>query len=172
MSANDETFESPDGAPVRARARELADAVYGTIVAAGVLAATAPDRDPGAFDTMLYLFATVFVLWLAHAWAHTMGARAAGGPQSEHAVAHALIADRALVLSSLPPIAALAFVRLCGGSDELAIDVALGFCVALLAFAGALVARRQRAPPGRAAVMILGTGALGALLVALKVFVH
>jgi hypothetical protein len=164
-------MSTSDGRLIRARARELADGVYGTIVAAGVLAATAPDKDPGAFDTMLYLFATVFVLWLAHAWAHTMAARAVGLAE-EHDVRHALVADRALVLSALPPMAVLTLVRLLGGDDELAIDVALGFCVALLAVAGVLVARRQRASPLRGALIVITAGGFGAFLVVLKVLVH
>ena len=50
------------------RAERLAGAIYGTIVVAGVLAASDYDEQPEAFDTGLYALCTVLVLWVAHAW--------------------------------------------------------------------------------------------------------
>lgn len=150
----------------------LANAVYGTIVSAGVLAATGPDRSPSALDTAIWVVATVTVLWVAHAWSHAIAAQVVGAAPGEDGLLRALWADRALVLAALPPTAALALVRLLGGDDELAIDVAAWLCVGLLCGAGGLVARRQRASPLHATALIVGTGALGALLVALKVLVH
>ena len=152
--------------------RSLANAIYGTIIAAGVLAATGPDEDPRALETALYVVATAGVLWIAHAWSHTIAAQVAGAAPAEHGLAHALRAAAALALAALPPAATLALVRLLGGGDELAIEVATWLCVGLLCGAGGLVARRHRVGPLQAAALVVGTGALGALLVALKTLVH
>ena len=53
------------------RVERLAGAIYGTIVVAGVLAATEYDDHPEALETGVYAVATVAVFWLAHAWAQT-----------------------------------------------------------------------------------------------------
>ena len=61
------------------RVERLAGAIYGTIVVAGVLAATEYDDDPEVLETGAYALATVVVFWLAHAWAQTLGRRLVGG---------------------------------------------------------------------------------------------
>jgi hypothetical protein len=164
-------MESGSGGTV-SRAIELANGVYGTIVAAGVLAATASDDKPDAGQTAFYLGGTVIVLWVAHAWSDALGHRAAGADARERRFRHWLVADRALALSALPPLFALLVAALGGASDQTAITVALYVCVVTLAVGGGVIARNEGASPGRVLLTALGTGSLGLLLVALKAVVH
>ena len=52
----------------------MAGAIYGTILVAGVLAASS-DAGADVADTAVYVFATVLVFWLAHAWADSLARR-------------------------------------------------------------------------------------------------
>lgn len=150
------------------RAERLAGAIYGTIVVAGVLAATDYDEQPEAFETGLYALATVGVFWLAHAWAQTLGRRIIGVGPPGRALRHSLARDWPLVQSALPPLGAMAVAGLFGASDSTAIDVGFWVCVASLGFWGAITARREGASAARTVFAAAGCGALGLLLVLLK----
>ncbi len=150
------------------RAERLAGAIYGTIVVAGVLAASEYDDQPEAFDTGIYALATVFVFWLAHAWAQTLGRRIVGVGPPGRALRHSLARDWPLVQSALPPLAAMAIAGLFGASDQTAIDIAFWVCVVSLGAWGAFVAHREQASTGRIVTAALGCGALGLALVVLK----
>ena len=150
------------------RAERLAGAIYGTIVVAGVLAASEYDDQPEAFDTGIYALATVFVFWLAHAWAQPLGRRIVGVGPPGRALRHSLARDWPLVQSALPPLAAMALAGLFGASDQTAIDIAFWVCVASLGVWGAITARREEASAARTVMAALGCAALGLLLVVLK----
>jgi hypothetical protein len=150
------------------RAERLAGAIYGTIVVAGVLAATEYDEQPEALDTGIYALCTVVVLWVAHAWAQTLGRRMVGGGPLRHALRHSLVRDWALVQSALPALAAMALAGLLGASDETAINIGFWVCVASLGAWGAIVAQREHASTARTVTAALGCAMLGLVLVALK----
>lgn len=150
------------------RVERLAGAIYGTIVVAGVLAATEYDDHPEALETGVYAVATVAVFWLAHAWAQTLGRRLVGVGPSGRTLRHSLARDWPLVQSAIPPLAAMALAGLFGASDETAIDIGFWVCVASLAAWGAFVARREQASVAGTVFTALGCGALGLLLVVLK----
>jgi len=150
------------------RAERLAGAIYGTIVVAGVLAATEWDDDPQAFDTAVYAVATVCVFWLAHAWAQTLGRRIVGVGPSGRALRHSLARDWPLVQSALPPLAAMGIAGLLGASDQTALDVGFWVCVASLGAWGGFVAYREQASAAGIGVAAVGGAALGLLLVVLK----
>lgn len=150
------------------RAERLAGAIYGTIVVAGVLAATEYDDQPEAFETGVYALATVFVFWLAHAWAQTLGRRIIGVGPPGRALRHSLARDWPLVQSAFPPLAAMALAGLFGASDSTAIDIGFWICVASLGAWGAVTAHREGASSARTVAAAAGCGALGLLLVLLK----
>ncbi len=150
------------------RVERLAGAIYGTIVVAGVLATTEGDEDPDALETAVYAVATVFVFYLAHAWAQTLGRRLVGVGPAERALRHSLARDWPLVQSALPPLGAMAIAALFGASDSTAIDIGFWVCVVSLGAWGAVVAHREEASTGRVVITALGCGGLGLLLVFLK----
>ena len=135
---------------------------------AGVLAASEYDESPEAFETGLYALATVVVLWLAHAWAQTLGRRIIGVGSPRHALRHSLARDWPLVQSALPPLGAMALAGLFGASDKTAIDIAFWVCVVSLGAWGAIVAHREGASTARTLTAALGCAALGLALVVLK----
>ena len=146
----------------------LTGAIYATIVVAGVLAASEWDPDPHAADTGLYALGTVLVLWVTHAWAHTLGHRYMHDGHPGGRLGYSLAHDWPLVQAALPALAALALARLAGTSDETAINLAFWVCVATLTAAGALIAWRSREPPWRIVAAGAGCGLLGLALVLLK----
>jgi hypothetical protein len=141
-------------------------AVYGTVVAAGVLVATSEDSPPDAGDAAILALGTVGVLWLAHAWASHLGRRAAGAPQASFSAS--LAADWLLAGSTLPALGGLGLALLLGASDETAVNVGIWICVATLAVCGAVVGRRERQGPGRIIRTAGSCAALGLLLVVLE----
>jgi hypothetical protein len=152
------------------RARRLVGTVNGTILTAGVLAVSAADEDPNAFDAGLYALATVVVFWLAHGWAHSLGRRAAEHP--EHRLAHGLVDQLPVLESVVPPLVAIGIARLLGVDHEGAITWGAWVCVAELGLLGAAVAHRERRPPLRIASTAAGCAALGLLMIVLKAIVH
>lgn len=150
------------------RVERLAGAIYGTIVVAGVLATTEGDDNPDALETGVYALATVFVFYLAHAWAQTLGRRLVGVGAPKGALRHSLARDWPLVQSALPPLGAMAIAALFGASDSTTIEIAFWVCVVSLGGWGAIVARREEASTGRVIITALGCGGLGLLLVFLK----
>jgi hypothetical protein len=153
---------------VHDRAEQLAGAIYGTIVVAGVLGASQLDDQPDWLETGVYAVATVLVLWAAHAWAQALGRRLVGPEHVEQGLRHSLTRDWPIVQSALPPVAAMALSRLLGASDYTAITIAFWVCVASLAAWGVVIARRERASWARTVSTALGSAVLGVLLVALK----
>jgi hypothetical protein len=148
-------------------AHRFAEAIYGTVVAAGVLVAVASESQPDAGEAAAYALVTVVVLWLAHAWAHTLGRRAAGAA-SLGGFTGSLVADSPLVLAALPALAGLGLALVFGASDETALDVASWVCVALLATWGGAVGVRERQGPVRVVLIAGGSAALGLIMIGLK----
>jgi len=150
------------------RAERLAGAIYGTIVVAGVLAASDYDEQPEALDTGLYAVSTVIVLWVAHAWAQTVGRRLVGGAGWGKALRHSLGRDWPLVQSVVPPLGAMALAGAFGAADETAISIGFWVCVAALGAWGAAIAHRERASAGRTVGAAFVSAVLGLLLAVLK----
>ena len=148
----------------------LTATVNGTIVAAGVLAVAAADKDPSALDAAWYALATVIVFWLAHGWAYGLGLRAAG--RRKRHLLHGLRHELPVLEAVLPPLVALALARLFGAGHETAITIAAWVCVAELGILGADVARREQEPLVGIVVTALGCATLGLAMIALKAIVH
>jgi hypothetical protein len=154
------------------RADQLAGAIYGTIVVAGLLAATGADEDPEVWPTALWVLVTVVVFWLAHAWSQSVARRATGVTARPRAFRNSLAHHWPLVQSAFPPIAVLFLAVLLGASDEDAILLAACSCVVLLAGWGVVVGRQEHDSPGRIALTAAGCAALGAVMVLLKIAIH
>jgi hypothetical protein len=154
------------------RADQLAGAIYGTIVVAGLLAATGADEDPEVWPTALWVFVTVVVFWLAHAWSQSIARRATGMTARPHAFRSSLSHHWPLVQSAFPPIAVMFVAVLLGASDETAILLATYSCVVLLAGWGVAVGRQEHDSLGRIALTAAGCAALGAVMVVLKIAIH
>jgi hypothetical protein len=116
------------------------------------------------------MVATVFVLWLAHGWAHGLGRRAAGA--FEHGLLHGLRHELPVLESAGVPLIALALASAAGASDENAITIAAWACVAELGVFGAGIAWREEASAVEIATTAGGCAALGLAMVALKALVH
>jgi hypothetical protein len=154
------------------RAEQLAGGIYGTVVVAGLLAATGPDDDPEVWPTALWVVVTVVVFWLAHSWAHTMARRATGLADRRREMRQSLARHWPLVQSAFPPIIVLLIARLFGASDETAILIAACSCIVLLAGWGVVVGRQEHESTPRVAATAAGCALLGALMVLLKVVIH
>jgi hypothetical protein len=153
------------------RAQRLIGTVHGTIVGASVLAVSGGVGDAlDPVETGVYVLATVVVFWIAHAWGHVLGFRAAG-VQGQGAL-KCLGDQLPIVEAVVAPLGALAIAGFAGASDEDAIDVAIWVCVGQLALLGVGVGRREGQPPHRIALTAAGCAALGVVMVALKAIVH
>lgn len=154
------------------RAERLASAIYGTIVVAGVLAATGPDDDPQVGYSVLWVLVTVVVFWLAHAWALSIARRIERIRVGRGGFRETLATTWLLVGSALPPLAVMLVASALGATDEGAILLAGWTCVALLAGSGVAVGRAE----DRSKLGILGTAAacaaLGGFMIALKTILH
>lgn len=147
----------------------LAGTIYGTIAVAAVLATGGADEVPDAPATVAYAAITAGVFWLAHAWAHTLGHKAAGGGW---AFGDHLRRDWPLVEAGVMPLGVVLLALLVGSGDEDAIEIGLWTSVALLAGWGAYAARRDGSSLGLTIVAAAGCGALGLLLILLKALLH
>ena len=153
------------------RAEQLAGGIYGTIVVAGLLAATGPDDDPEVWPTALWVTVTMVVFWLAHSWSLSI-ARRATGVEAARGLRQTLVHHWPLVQAAFPPLAVMLVAAALGASDDTAILLAALSCVLLLAGWGILVGRQEHESLARIALTSVGCAALGALMVVLKVVIH
>ncbi|WP_328806317.1 hypothetical protein [Streptacidiphilus fuscans] len=159
-----------DAGPVgRAGRTDYAGAVYGSLLAASVIAAFDPHGAHPKFSLIVLLVVTGVVFWIAHAYAHLAGEREAGktvtwqetrrvGRHEWPIVEAAMIPALAVVISPLPEA---------GENAWLAIGVAVGQQV----FWTALGAVRSGASRKQAALEAAVSLALGLIIVAAKVVV-
>ncbi|MFB4300886.1 hypothetical protein [Actinomadura sp. NTSP31] len=149
---------------------DFAGAVYGSLLAASVVAGTSPREDPvPASSLAILLLATGLVFWLAHAYARLAGERSPGTAVDWPAVRSVAAAERPLAEAALPPAAVAVAGRLAGLDDAttawLALLVALGGQVGW-----ALAASYQAGAPRRRMLLAgLVNLFLGLVIVALKV---
>jgi hypothetical protein len=153
------------------RADQLSGAIYGTIIVAGLLAATGPDDSPEIWPTALWVLVTVVVFWLAHSWSLSI-ARRATGLAPKGGLGQSLAHHWPLVQSAFPPLAVMLLAALLGADEEKAILIAAWSCVVLLGGWGFVVGRQEHDSPARIALTSLGCAALGFLMVVLKIVIH
>jgi hypothetical protein len=158
---------------VEAEAERLAGAVYGTIVAAGVLVAAGDPGDEGSVDVVdaaIYAVATTLVFWLAHGLSQSLARRAAGHPDAS--ARSALRREWPMVAATGPMLLIMAAATALGADGEDAVAAAVWGSVVVLTLLGVAIVRREGITGPQAILTIAGTAALGGLLVLLKVLLH
>jgi hypothetical protein len=162
---------SARAAPER-RPSDYTGAIYGSLLAASVVAGTSPGRTPPQpVELIVVLLATGIVFWLAHVFAQLGGDRLAGSFQSWNEVRVAAAREWPIVQAAVPPALAAGIGALLGLSDSGAAWLAL-----LVAVAGQLAwALYAAARAGATRRVMIASGAvnlvLGLLIVLLKVAV-
>jgi presenilin-like A22 family membrane protease len=148
---------------------DYAGAIYGSLLAASVVAGTSPGKDPPTpRELIALLLSTGVVFWLAHVYAEVVGHRAPGSALTAKDIRLAAAQEWPIVQAAVPPAVAVGVGALFGLSDSLAAWFAL--LVALVGqMAWALyVAAKARAT--RMGMLVAGAVnlALGLLIVLLK----
>jgi hypothetical protein len=159
--------------PVRWRGwqPDAAGAIYGTIVATAVIAATARSRPPGR--VLASTVATLVVFWLAHVYAEALAHHVRGAMRLRWVTVTAAMAqERPMLVGSAPSLLLLLLgaVGLLGA--RLAVNLALWAGVAQLAGWGVAYARGQQWGWPTALVAGAVNGLFGVLVIALKAFLH
>jgi hypothetical protein len=150
------------------RADFYAAAVYGSIVAAALLAAFRKEHS-SAETTLFALLSTMFVFYLGHLWSTIVGERLDVGRAFE--VRHAVEIARAewpLVEAAFVPSVALVLGRAGVLSRDHAVDAAAAICVLQLVGWGFVVGHRAYDKWWQAVLAGLVDGGLGVAIVALE----
>ncbi|MFF4416387.1 hypothetical protein ACFYY8_28025 [Streptosporangium sp. NPDC001559] len=110
---------------------EFAGAVYGSLLAASVIAgATAQGGPPPAAELVTLLISTGVVFWIAHVYAEFVSGGYPGRPLTWAGLRSVAREEWPLAQASIPPAVAAAFASGLGASDVVAAWVALGVAVA------------------------------------------
>jgi hypothetical protein len=159
-----ETESHPSGAKVR-----RAEGIYGLIVAASVLATAGGHLRP--VPLAVAVFVTLVVYWLAEEYAE-IGEHASAGhlPTWAH-IRAALLANWPMVSSSYLPVLALLGARVLGASPATAAFVGLAVTMVLLTIYGWAAGRASGLHGAAQLLMTAAAGALGALMILLKVLI-
>jgi hypothetical protein len=151
--------------------RHYAGAIYGTLLVMALLAVEPEDDPPG--NVAAAVAVSVLVFWLAHVYAHSIGARVRTGAQLSWSHLRTEMAHEwPLVQSALPAIAALllAAAGVFGTATAIVIGLTLGM-VELFAW-GVLLGLRQELGFGRAIVVGVIDCSFGLVIVTLETLVH
>ena len=148
---------------------DAASAVYGTILAASILIASAG----GAGTVFLTVIGTGIVFWLAHAHVAVMRRVVRHGEHIDaHKIRKALTEEWPLVQASLSPAAPLILAMLGIIGETLATDIGILICFVGLVAWGIVVARAAQLSRRHTALAVGINVSLGLLLVVLKVILH
>jgi hypothetical protein len=135
-------------------------AIYGTLIAAAILATKAYNGQSGA-EVIESAGLLLVIFWIAHVYASVLGERL-----------RAALADQSMLLGSLAPVLVFAVVRGAGASVNSSGLAALWFTVGLLIFWGLLAAVRGGARGLELVAETLVCALLGFGVVVLKIFIH
>jgi len=145
--------------------------ITGTVVCAAAIAYGAGKNDSTA-ELCLAIMGTVFVYWLAHVHAVTLGSSLTHRHHPVAAFRHALVHTLPILGASVVPLAILLLGRLAGVDLQTAAWTALIATIGLLTFYSYLAgARGGLGTGGRVASACAGAG-LGILVALLKVALH
>jgi hypothetical protein len=148
---------------------DYAGAIYGSLLAASVVAGTGPGQEPPQpGELIVLLLATGVVFWLSHVYAHLVGEHSAGALPSSRDFRAAARRDWPIVQAAVPPAAAAGIAALLGMSNSgaawLALMVAVG---AQLGWALYVAVRAGATGPRLVATGVINLF-LGLAIVALK----
>jgi hypothetical protein len=163
---------SGTGAPRAEQAqRDYAGAIYGSLLAASVVAGTSPGREPARpSELIVLLLATGVVFWMAHVYAGVVGERSQGTYMSMAEFRTVAGREWPLVQATVPPAAAAGIGALIGLSDSgaawLALAVAVGAQLGWAVYVAAKAGATRRGMVASGIVYLF----LGLLIVALKAY--
>jgi len=151
----------------------LAGTIYGTVIATALVAGLTEDDSLGEWEIIAWLLATMGAFWIAHAYATLLAGLSFDGRlptwrQARGALAH----EWAIVQAAVPATLALLLGAFHVVSEQTAEELAIGAGLVALAGWGWTLARRDRLSWGRAAAVALGSAALGAVVIAVKLAVE
>ncbi|HET6299747.1 MAG TPA: hypothetical protein VFG33_40675 [Kribbella sp.] len=148
---------------------DYAGAIYGSLLAASVVAGTGPGQEPPRPGELIaVLLATGVVFWLAHVYAHLVGERSTGTLLNPREFRAAARREWPIVQAAVPPAAAVAIGALLGLSDAGAAWLALAVAVGSQLGWALYVAAKAGATRGRMVAVGVINLALGLLIVLLK----
>lgn len=149
-----------------------AGAIYGTILSMAVIAALSHDPTLSATGVAGWTVATALVFFIAHVYSHIVGAGFARPAKALALVRSESRKEWPMVQGALAPAAMMMLAPLGLVSEENASFVAVWTGVLLLIGAGIVIGRRERLGFGRSLIIGAINGAIGLLIVGLKVLVH
>ncbi|MFJ9849408.1 hypothetical protein [Streptomyces sp. NPDC101150] len=163
---------SPGREPIAARRTDYAGAVYGSLLAASVVAGAGTLGSFPRFKLVLLLIGTGVVFWAAHVYARLVGDRLVHQSLSRRGIRRVCADEWPIVQAAVPPAVAVAVSPLLGiGPDGAAW---LGLSVAAAEQVGWASVAVVRAGAPRHLVLVAGAVnlLLGLIIVALKASLH
>lgn len=145
--------------------------ITGTVVCAAVIAAGAGHIDSTAGLTIA-IIGTVFVYWLAHLHAHTIGHSVANGMHPLSALRGGISHTWPIAAASLLPIGILLVAEVAGAEIRTAAWIALCATIVLLAAYSYLAGRRSGLGTGSSLLSAAAGAALGIIIVLMKATLH
>ncbi|MEY9844756.1 hypothetical protein [Streptacidiphilus sp. MAP5-3] len=162
----------PSGASPRglvAGRTDYAGAVYGSLLAASVIAASDVHAEHPRLSLIVLLIVTGVVFWMAHVYAHLAGEREGGRTVGWREVRHVGRHEWPIVEAAVLPALAVLVSPLPGASDNA--WLAIGVAVGQLVFWTALGAQRAGASKKQTAAEAAVSLTLGLIIVGAKVVV-
>jgi hypothetical protein len=151
--------------------RNPSRAIYGTIVATAVTAASSSHGEPASLVAAA-VAVTLVVFWIAHVYSAVLEDRYAGEPLSAAVVREAAVEELAMVEAGLVSIVILLFGASGLIANDLSVTLALASGVAQLVIWGMVTARRAGWSWAAAALASTVDGLLGLVIIALKSLLH
>lgn len=165
--------EQPGGDPARppltVAGERVAGFTYGTLVALSMVIAGAKVYPDGPAQIAAFVVLTTVALWLAHVYAHTVGQSVSHERRVRVAeLRHIARREGAMVEAALPPVVALLLGAFGVISTQLAIWVAFGLGLVVLAVQGVQFARIEGLSRLRTVLAVAANVGVGLILVAVK----
>jgi len=162
----------PAESPLEHRAHHLAGAIYGTILATTVVAASGSHPEPLA-RTIVLVLGTSLVFWAAHVYAIELAARlVAGRPLAREEILHVARQEWPMLQSSWPLLAALLAGQVGLLDPERAVNVALAVGIGALFVYGLVIGRQERSGWPHVLLNGIASGSFGLAILGLKLLVH
>jgi hypothetical protein len=150
----------------------VAAAVYGQILVTSIVATLSEDHGISAGGLLFWVVVTMLVFWVAHVYAEGVAWRLSRDRDLGVSELRELAVDELPELLAALPAAGALFLGWVGVlSREGAVDLAIGFGVALMAGWGFMIARRSGLSPLATVGAVTINGAFGLAIVGLKVLI-
>lgn len=150
-----------------------ARAIYGTILVMAVITGVSHDESIGPGKLIGAVVATTFVFWLAHVYAEVLGRRLEGERRPTLAnIRSTMRGEWPLVEAALLPVLGLLLGVIGIAERDTAVNIAIGAGVVELFGWGIAVGRKLELSTVATIVVGVVNGALGLIMVLLKVLVH